>query len=146
MRGTVGKNWKLSARKLVRQHFQPCWSSKGYLLCTYVHSFYLSFICFVSDVRFVPVALSAPRICLPSWNETKTSRRYVTRFSSPYLMIGNLPSFRQSPAQFLMTFDRAAIIFQGYRLTDRDRSIFPGQLPSDSRSKMLLSKFNRPNE
>ena len=35
-------------------------------------------------------------------------------------MIGNLASFRQSPTAFLMTFDRAAIIFQGYTgLTDR---------------------------
>lgn len=59
-------------------------------------------------------------------------------------MIGNLASFRQSPAEFLMTFDRAAIIFQGYRV-DRPRHkylFWPAALRRSLEYTLLL-KFNQ---
>lgn len=59
-------------------------------------------------------------------------------------MIGNLASFRQSPAEFLMTFDRAAIIFQGIPVDRaRQKYLFCRAAALYNPEYILLLKFNQ---
>lgn len=59
-------------------------------------------------------------------------------------MIGNLASFRQSPAEFLMTFDRAAIIFQGIPVDRaRQKYLFWAAALYNPEYILLLLKFNQ---